>query len=1093
MDYYSLNENNKKKIHNICKTDYQMDWEDPNYLYKLAGDLPAIRHTNYDESISTELQNLRILYESYEPTYSEKESFIRNLNEILSRIRKIHEYWYGLDLLSVSNCIDMQKFCVITGEGGIGKTYFVMQLEEELTRREIPHLCIYGKFEKNLKRIDFGEIDKLSKNCRFVLIIDALNEMNPDAYMELCKKIPKLICNRGLQLLITYRSYTLCSSVEQEINSLAKHKSTFPGVSYESALDLLIKSGVPDVYKYENILFSNNAYLLSKLRTVLSHSTITEEKNNSICSITYIIENGGIKERLDKAAWNNTKKITQWILNNESFSVPIYCIYKLIDNARYYISKMQEEGYITVHNHKETTFAVFSSESLIEFLVARDMLNQIEYLSHEERVNYIKGKIDALPRIKEATIIILFDKYKDNYLELKEILEATSLINNLTPEVLVKIQINDISEFMEVFYSDIEKDDIDCILYFAGYYNKPFNCINYLNELLFGNKSVQNKLTTLLSGGFFKGDVKGRLKNLLYFIAFNGVADVRVEEAFYFALWCTAAPNRDIRYLSMKLLYDISSRNNRYINKLIKILPFVYDQYIIESIVYVLAFCDDGSNKSIRDCLLKLAKDPDFHLARSLKRIASYLGNSHMYIRWDKNNIYTQSFLESPSSEFLNRMGVVDLVDKYLLPFSYWGQNDFRNIDTFIIDDKDKISRLNDEVNNKYTCLKHNYRCRSSKQLKNYLCNQFQVNNEALLDTNKYVAAFEDVLRNLYKEFDLDFDKDLHSKTGDKFLNSPFRKLIDISKDCFMGSIMCNYYKSNFNYYEGEESWGFEVYDPLPYIDSEDINLIAPITTFNSSIEEIGSFLVDRIELPDNKDSGWHGDTIITERNLINLLKPITYKNEDWVLLSARVNLFEKDGLDTLWKDTYSVFCCTSNRRIKGFADRYLTIEIPEYNNNISFYAKCCDNSDVCKSVRPIANSNEFDESNLTLPPAELIRYYSLKPSYKDLSWVDSKGNVVILCDNNKNSYYNDFVSGLVVIRRDKYENYLKHGIIKHFAFSEKLIQGKGYNTDSWYHYELQNGGIVQKFSNNQSDYVDESQNDVIQNCENCPFGLYNK
>ena len=62
---------------------------------------------------------------------------------------------------------------MISGEGGIGKSYFIKCLEEEFERNGIPHLCIYGKFEKNLQNVDVNEVAEAGEKG-FVFIVDAI-------------------------------------------------------------------------------------------------------------------------------------------------------------------------------------------------------------------------------------------------------------------------------------------------------------------------------------------------------------------------------------------------------------------------------------------------------------------------------------------------------------------------------------------------------------------------------------------------------------------------------------------------------------------------------------------------------------------------------------------------------------------------------------------------------------------------------------------------------------------------------------------------------------------------------------------------------
>ena len=67
----------------------------------------------------------------------------------------------------------------------------------------------------------------------------------------------------------------------------------------------------------------------------------------------------------------------------------------------------------------------------------------------------------------------------------------------------------------------------------------------------------------------FQNEIKNRLKNVLYFTTLNDRVDRRDEEAFFFSLLCCAAPNKDVRCLAMKLLYEVVSKNDGYVEKLI--------------------------------------------------------------------------------------------------------------------------------------------------------------------------------------------------------------------------------------------------------------------------------------------------------------------------------------------------------------------------------------------------------------------------------------------------------------------------------------------------------------------------------------------
>ena len=1091
MDYKTLNENNRKKIKSIISSDNEMSWEDPRFFYEVAGDFPRIRETSYDKSIITQLTALKEHYRSYDFIRTNKESFIEKLDDLITEIRSKSKYWYGLDIYQVRTCIDIQKACVMRGAGGAGKTHFVMRLEEELATRKISHLCIYGKFEKTLQRIDFEEIDTISIDNRFVFIIDAINEMKNDAQIELCKRLKKLICNKGLQVLITYRNNTIDNTVQCLLDNLSNYNYSFAGVSYESAIENMLKLGIPDVYKYEDILFSNNALLLSNLMAILNSKIITKDERNNIASVTHILENGGIKERCGKNVWNDTKVIAKWMLENESHTVPVEVLYSMIYDPGYYISIMEQYGFLSVFSYDGKTNIYYSSETLMDYLIARSMLGPLGKLSYKKGIEYIKQKTEAIPSIKEALIIALFDKYKNSYQELKTILIDTDLINEFTPDVLIKIKFApcDIPLFLNCFKIT---EPLQWLLDIGGYTDKPFNCTNYLNDYLFNNKKAQIELTNLLSGKHFYSNVIGRLKNLIYFIAVNGAEDNRVSEACFFAMWCSAAPNRTVRHLAMKLLFDVASRNDKLRHRLTEILPYIVDPYIIESIIYTLAYCDPGLKEDTKECFKQLIHNKSFHYARCLKRIALYLGDPHSYITWDKKNLYEEDGSKLVSEKFQRLLSTVDIMDKYLLPFRYWAHNDFREFDLFIDASKQAITNLNYDLNNNYKCLRNHYECRNSHYFKEYLFKLHGIDRCSSLDCKALASSYEKAAQTVFALF----DENLYDKRrfDNDFQDSKFRKLVDVSTDYFMGSIMCNYYKNDFHCYDGEDYWGFELYDPIPYFDSEEINITSPIPVLNSTIEEVGTRLVTRIELPENKYSKWHDDSSITERNLLNLIEPIMIQNEEWVLLAGSFSPVEIKQNEKMWEDKYILYCCTSSdRSLTGMGDRYLTIEIPEYTGNLNYYYMCNETPEFCKDIRNITTTDEFDDSTLVLPPSDLINYFNLTPNYREMSWIDQNGRAIILCDNCKKSYYRDCAKELVLIRKESLDEYLRYNAIKLFSFTERLIKNKGYSNESCFHYEIQNGIITKRYKNNPRGDNEYKPDASDEECINCPYNLYEK
>ena len=105
------------------------------------------------------------------------------------------------------------------------------------------------------------------------------------------------------------------------------------------------------------------------------------------------------------------------------------------------------------------------------------------------------------------------------------------------------------------------------------------------------------------------------------------------------------------------------------------------------------------------------------------------------------------------------------------------------------------------------------------------------------------------------------------------------------------------------------------------------------------------------------KDVSWVQNAELTRRNILNLLKPLTINGETWCLLAGRISIHGDNKDDTIWKDTYDIWCCTSEEETIRNDDRarYLTIELLEYQGNLSTYENCREKPWLCKDVNGLA------------------------------------------------------------------------------------------------------------------------------------------
>ncbi len=268
----------------------------------------------------------------------------------------------------------------------------------------------------------------------------------------------------------------------------------------------------------------------------------------------------------------------------------------------------------------------------------------------------------------------------------------------------------------------------------------------------------------------------------------------------------------------------------------------------------------------------------------------------------------------------------------------------------------------------------------------------------------------------------------------------------------------------------------------------EDVIITAPIPTYQDFIERLGDYAINSLELPVLRDVHWVQDVELTRRNVLHLLEKIELKHQEWVILACRVSLHEEDKYDTRWRDTYDLWCCTSeNETINDDGNaRYLTIELEEYFGELKSYPDNTLKPWLCKGVKNINGQSEvFEETSLVLPPSEIISFFNLKLNVSDLSWENQDREKVIICNNNKNSYYRDPIGGTVFIRKDYFDRFLEAHTVKYFAFTERLIPETGYADETSLHFEIINGKIVKEIKNNGGYRRSNSANNPL--CSVCP------
>lgn len=1076
MNYRVLNKNQKDRMNAISNPDYVMEWENPEFMDYLMGELPKIRRYQKDKEAEHEISSLEKVLATYDAFLSEKSAFIEEVAKKISDIQNLKGSWYGLSLYEIETYMSLHSFCLISGEGGIGKSYFIKCFEEQLEQNNIEHLCIYGKFEKNTNNINVEEIIKASDEG-FVFVFDAINEISEEGQNNLIDILTELKKYPRIRIIISYRTNSMDNVILKKYQEISEYEYKFPGVSFESALSEILRLSVPDVYMYEDILYSNNALLLSMLCDVLSSQKLVAKTENGIASITFILEQY-IKKTIGKVfkdsltcqgidVWKDTKRVAQWMYRNAKKRIDETSLLSVIKTGENFLSSMIQMGFMDAYESDDEKYYYFIIDSLTDFLIARSLFEDISGKNYEEQISIIKSKVESLYNLEEALIIAIFDNISPDYKKIKDLIKDTELIEHLDFNTLVKIHFksDDIKVFLEMFKPI---DHSDLLQSMGGYTDKPFNCSNYLFDYYCESRERLCDLSNILAGYYFPNGIKNRLKNVLYFTTLNDRTDKREDEAFYFSLLCCAAPNKDVRCLAMKLLYEVVSKNECYVDRVILEYNRIFDFYIQEAVIYVLSQMRKDNSKII-DFYKKIIAEQDNLNAKSLRRISAYFGKPYSYINWNRKNLFKYNEDAVVSDYLSDILFCVDIMNKDFLPFRYLGKDHINMYTKFLVNDKNEISSINNYLYNKYSCVCGG-KCSGWVAFENRIMPEIESIAEIkTLDMNSFMESFEKVFRYVFEYYNISADrKSMNIREGD-FHHSVYMKGVDIATGLYYGSLMCNYYTNQFATYNNiQNSIGYEVYDPLEY--GEDVIITAPIPTYQDFIERLGDYAINSLEMPVQRDVCWVGNVELTRRNVLHLLETVELKHQKWVMLAGRVSLHEEDKYETRWKDTYDLWCCSSeNETIYDDGNaRYLTIELEEYIGNLNSYPDNESKPWLCKNVKNINNQSEvFEETSLVLPPSNIIRFFNLKLNVSDLSWETQNKEKVIICNNNKNSYYRDPIGGTVFIRKDYFDKFLEGNTVKYFAFTERFIPDTGYADETSLHFEIVNGKIEKEIKNN--------------------------
>ena len=104
-----------------------------------------------------------------------------------------------------------------------------------------------------------------------------------------------------------------------------------------------------------------------------------------------------------------------------------------------FLPAMIQMGFMDGYENHNEKYYYFVIDSLTDFLIARSLFEDMRGKSYEEQISIIKSKVESLYNLKESLIIAIFDNISPDYERIRDLLQDTKLIKNLSFDTLVKV------------------------------------------------------------------------------------------------------------------------------------------------------------------------------------------------------------------------------------------------------------------------------------------------------------------------------------------------------------------------------------------------------------------------------------------------------------------------------------------------------------------------------------------------------------------------------------------------------------------------------------------------------------------------------
>lgn len=1090
MEYKKLNDKNKKYMIDGINNDLNFEWEDSHLLDHIIRKIDNIYPYSSDPQDFIDdkyyLNEINKLFKLLFDRKLDKVDFLDKLeklfNEMLSKFPTL-SYQYRYNINMYKEIISKSNRLIIKGCGGIGKSYFIYKLEETLSGNKIDHLCVYGKYNDYIPETIYDEIKNKKKD--FYFVIDALNEFNESEQQKILNHLKSIQKNNNINIIITYRTSSLKSDIVEQLNENLKNEHDFKGVDFESSILKLIETYGVETVRLIDVIESNNPLYLTMLNKILFNTKIKGERLPSIAQMTFIMESY-IKGICGLENWKLVKKIGSYMFDNSKTSITEDELKTITGNQfDSFVENMIQNDFMGSYEHDDTLYFLFTIQRLSDYIIARSLFDFIKDKDENDIINLVNEKLDKMYSMYEAFALVLLDKYKDKDINTAlRIIFKSEIGKELDIGIFKKIsfngkQIKCIQEFIK--YENVQ----NLFLLLGGYVNRPFNCKNYLNQKILDDENIQKKLLVK----FRKSEYLMHLKNMVYTLPFLEKETDILEEYFYYAFWLMSVPVERIRKLAIKVVYDISYKNTKFAGYLIELYDKINELYIKKGIIHVLTKL--SKTRKITNFIKKVYFNPEEIDAEIVYRTAAYLKKEDEYQLLNKKNLNTiipKNARVDSKLDLKQIIFIADIYEKYLLKFErYTDGNTLSLYNNFILNDNREIYEFNNKLYEKFSCVKNNGNCKYS--VGDYLFKEHMEPIDIIdIDSKRMFILFQEIFKKICGVYGYNYNEkekfDIHLN---KFENSLLKKILLLSQDILLGSLMTNYYTSEFSVYNDDKTFGYKNYSYIMY-DEEKIYLTSPVGPYNELVDKLNSKICENIDLYNNNTYRWYKSKKESIENCQKMMSPIICDNNSWSLIGGDVHLFVVDFINVFYS-CYMAF--NPQEQLLGNEDsRYLTIDNKRYYGSVSDYPseKYSKNMSI-----PNFESNSLDikETNMAFPPPNLVKHLNLKYNFKTSSWDDINGNQIILCDNNAKNFYKYPVSGAIYIKTDILEELKKHNYVVYWCYTEKLYKNYGWNEKASLHLELDSdGNVIKEFNNNN---LSNSEKSVPLKCKRCKYNIYKK